>query len=78
MNAPHTTPDATKHAVTGDAKAKARSENRIAALIFLLVVLLLAAIAGVVWMFGAPMLGIVGLVGTAVVFTIMLAFTAGN
>lgn len=47
----------------------------------LIAVTLLAVVAllvGLVLTFGAPGLGIFGLVATALVFAVMLAFTAGN
>ncbi|MFI0395384.1 hypothetical protein [Paracoccus jiaweipingae] len=78
MSAPQTPTHAADHAHHGDSKAQSRSENRVAALLLTGVLLLLVAAVAAVWLFGTPMLGVIGLIGTAVVFAIMLAFTAGN
>ena len=63
--------------ITDDIQAT-RAENRLTARI-LAVTLIVLVLAGVsVAVFGLPMLGILGLVGTAAVFVIMLLFTLGN
>lgn len=47
-------------------------------LIAIVVAALVLLLAGLVLTFGAPGLGIFGLIATVVVFAVMLAFTAGN
>ncbi|MFV0384828.1 hypothetical protein [Paracoccus sp. (in: a-proteobacteria)] len=42
----------------------------------LLLVIVLAVL--LVWIFGLPMLGLLGIVLTLVVFALLIAFTAGN
>lgn len=67
----------TEHAISDDPQAT-YSENRLAARI-LTVILMLAVLAAVtVAVFGLPALGIIGLIGTAVVWAGLLAITLGN
>jgi hypothetical protein len=47
-------------------------------LIAVTLLVLVALLVGLVLAFGAPGLGIFGLVATAIVFAVMLTFTAGN
>ena len=64
-------------ALTGDAAMRTRYEFRMAVMLIGVVVLLIVAVALLVWMFGLPALGIVGLIGTALVFVVLLAYAAG-
>lgn len=64
-------------ALTGDAAMQTRYEFRMAVMLIGVVVLLIVAVALLVWMFGLPALGIVGLVGTVLVFAVLLAYAAG-
>ncbi|MDO5620805.1 MAG: hypothetical protein Q4G24_04970 [Paracoccus sp. (in: a-proteobacteria)] len=60
------------------AAAEARKENALAAkiLIAIAAVVILAVI--LVALFGPQLIGIYGLIGTFIVYAVMLAFTAGN
>ncbi|AUM74838.1 hypothetical protein CYR75_11620 [Paracoccus jeotgali] len=70
-------PIMTEHAISDDPQAT-YAENRLAARI-LTVILMLAVLAAVtVAVFGLPALGIIGLIGTAVVWAGLLAITLGN
>lgn len=63
--------------LTGDAATQAAHERRIAAWLISGIVLLLIFLAVLVALFGLPVLGIAGLVGTAIVFIVLLAYAAG-
>lgn len=54
------------------------ASTRLAVRIYLAVAVVLVLAVLLVLAFGLPMLGIIGIVLTLVVFVIMLAFTAGN
>lgn len=56
----------------------ATSSTRLAIRIYLAVLLVLVVAAALVWAFGWPMLGMIGIVATILVFVIMLGFAAGN
>lgn len=55
-----------------------RAENQIAAQIFLGLAIFVAVAIVLVMLGGAPMLGIIGLVGTVAVFVVLLGFTAAG
>ncbi|MDO5642648.1 MAG: hypothetical protein Q4G26_09740 [Paracoccus sp. (in: a-proteobacteria)] len=63
--------------LTDDAQAS-RAENRLAARILLVVLLALVLCAVVVVIWGLPALGILGLIGTAVVWAVLLMIMVGN
>ncbi|NHF74070.1 hypothetical protein [Paracoccus xiamenensis] len=54
------------------------AENALAARILLIVAALLVICAVIVVLFGLPALGILGLVGTAVIWAALLSIMAGN
>ncbi|MBA4490438.1 hypothetical protein [Paracoccus sp. S1E-3] len=64
-------------ALTDDPQAT-RAENALAARILLMVAAVLAICAVIVAVFGLPALGILGLVGTAVIWAALLSIMAGN
>lgn len=64
-------------ALTDDPQAT-RAENLLAARILMLVAAVLAICVVIVAVFGLPALGILGLVGTAVVWAALLSIMAGN
>lgn len=70
-------PEAIGAALTGDARMQTRSEFKVAALLIGVVVLLIVAVVLLVWMFGAPILGPIGLVATALMFLLLIAYAAG-
>lgn len=71
------TTEAIGEAVTGDAAMQTRRELRIATRLLIGVVLLAVFVAILVLLFGLPVLGIVGLGATLVVFAILIAYAAG-
>ena len=64
-------------ALTGDAAMQTRREFRIATYLIGVVVLLIVATALLVWMFGLAALNMVGLVATALIFLVLIAYAAG-
>lgn len=64
-------------ALTGDAAMQTRHEFRVAIMLIGVIVLLILVVALLIWMFGLPVLGIVGLIATALVFFALLAYAAG-
>lgn len=64
-------------ALTGDAAMQTRREFRVAVMLIGVIVLLMVAVALLVWMFGLVALNIAGLILTAVVFFALLAYAAG-
>ncbi len=63
--------------ITDDPQASA-AENRLAARILLVVAAVLVIAAVIVAVFGLPALGIIGLIGTAIVWTGLLSIMLGN
>ncbi|MCF3973156.1 hypothetical protein [Paracoccus salsus] len=56
----------------------APDSTRLAIRIYLAVLVVLVIAALLVWTFGLPALGLIGIALTLVVFAIMLTFTSGN
>ncbi|MFV0408963.1 MAG: hypothetical protein ACK5LJ_04450 [Paracoccus sp. (in: a-proteobacteria)] len=59
---------------THDSKA----DNAAAMKFFIAILLIVAAAAGAVAVYGLPMLGIIGLIGTGVVFVLLLLITVAK
>ena len=70
-------PEAIGAALTADARMQTQRELRIAMYIIGILVLLVVFVAVLVALFGLPVLNIVALIGTAVVFLALLAYAAG-
>ncbi|MBV0890609.1 hypothetical protein KTN05_01940 [Paracoccus sp. Z118] len=75
--ADHSAVDAIGEAVSPDADLQSRRELEIATWLLVGVAMLVVFIAVLVWLFGLPVLGIVGLIATVLVFAILTAYAAG-
>lgn len=72
-----TAAEAMTHAVSGDEAMQSRRERLIAGRLLIGVLLFAVFVAVLVVLFGLPALNIVGLIGTAVVFVLLIAYAAG-
>lgn len=70
-------PEAIGAALTADARMQTRRELHIAMYIIGILVLLVVFVAVLVALFGLAALNIVALIGTLVVFAVLLAYAAG-
>lgn len=66
-----------EHSLTDDPQAT-RAENLLAAKILIAVVAVLILAVVIVALFGWPALGVIGLIATALIFVVMMAFTMGS
>ncbi|WP_134727009.1 hypothetical protein [Paracoccus luteus] len=64
-------------ALTGDAEMQSRAELRIATRILGILVMVVIVLAVIVMLFGLPALNIIGLIGTVIVFGLLIAYAAG-
>ena len=77
MSQAQTPAEAMTHAVSGDEAMQTRRE-RVRAGRILIITLLVAVLAAVlVALFGLPMLNLIGLAATVVIFVILIAYAAG-
>lgn len=70
-------PEAIGAALTADARMQTQREARIAMYIIGILVLVVVFVAVLVSLFGLVMLNIVALLGTAVMFVVLIAYAAG-
>ncbi|MRX50868.1 hypothetical protein GI374_10495 [Paracoccus sp. S-4012] len=70
-------PEAIGAALTGDAEMQTKREFMIAAYLIGIVVMVIVLVAVVTWLFGLAALNIVGLIATALIFFMLIAYAAG-
>ncbi|WP_156965430.1 hypothetical protein [Paracoccus sphaerophysae] len=77
MSQAQTPAEAMTHAVSGDEAMQTRRERVLAGRILIITLLVAVLAAVLVALFGLPMLNLIGLAATVVVFVILIAYAAG-
>lgn len=77
MSQAQTPAEAMTHAVSGDEAMQTRRERVLAGRILIITLLVAVLAAVLVALFGLPMLNLIGLAATVVVFVILIAYSAG-
>lgn len=77
MSQAQTPAEAMTHAVSGDEAMQTRRERVLAGRILIITLLVVVLAAVLVALFGLPMLNLIGLAATVVVFVILIAYAAG-
>ena len=77
MSQAQTPAEAMTHAVSGDEAMQTRRERVLAGRILIITLLVAVLAAVLVALFGLPMLNLIGLAATVVIFVILIAYAAG-
>lgn len=77
MSQAQTPAEAMTHAVSGDEAMQTRRERVLAGRILIITLLVAVLAAVLVALFGLPMLNLIGLAATVVVFVILIAYATG-